>query len=125
MDQVIELIGANLKLILRCNTKGWCKCNLIYDDQIYVLGQEHISYITDRILDIFCDNEQEKVVDQSYKWVLSLADLHCSLYAKRKQRTISLLWQDANTKTIAKVDVSYEESNEWCNQLRQIESLSN
>jgi hypothetical protein len=119
MGQVIELIAGNSKLVLR-STEGLYKCTLFHNYQTHNLGQEQKSYITRRLFSALCEQKQDEVIKQSFKWVLSLAKVHSSLYVLRKESTICLLWQYVYTKTIAKISMSYKEGNKWCNQPRQI-----
>ena len=112
MGQVIELIAGNSKLVLP-STEGLYKCTLFHNNQTHNLGQEQKSYITRRLLSALCKQKQDEVNKQSYKWILSLAEIHSSLYVLQKESNICLLWQYAYTKTIAKICKYYEEGNKW------------
>ena len=121
MGQVIELSVGNWKLELRVGNDDWCECVLVDKTQIHNLGRENLSYITKQLFVALSGTKKQETNDnKSYSWVLSLGEIHSSLYLARGGDTTFLLWQDANAKTLAEISLSLAECLTLCNQLRQI-----
>lgn len=121
MGQVIELHLGDWKLQIVAVNEGWYQCLLVGQKDTYKLGAETLSYITTRLFTALCDHpEQEETGGESYRWVLSLADVHSSLYVVREGNAKRLLWQDANAKTLTEISLSPADCSDLCNQLKQV-----
>jgi hypothetical protein len=121
MNKIIQLHQYNWTLQIALHTDDWCECTLIGETQTYRLGAESPSYIAKKLFTALCElNEQVMPDSQSYLWVLSLAEIHSSLYIAQERDFKFLLWQDADANTLAQMCLSSEDCLTWCNQLKQI-----
>ena len=121
MDKVIKFHQDNWTLELLLRTQDWCDCVLIESEHVHKLGSESLSYIVPRLFAALCESNKPKDSDvSSYSWVLSLAEIHSSLYVAQRGDTKALLWQDADAHSIGEMILSLDDCLAWCNQLRLI-----
>jgi hypothetical protein len=121
MNKLIQLHQNQWILQFTLSTDDWCEFALIGEKQTYRLGAERLCYVAERLFHVLCeDDEQVNSDNQSYSWVLSLAEIHSSLYVVQKGDSKCLLWQDENAKDLAEICLSSVDCLTWCNQLKQI-----
>ena len=103
--------------------KNWCKCWLVIDDNFTYIGAENLQYLKDHLLAGFDDSP--KVISGNlhgydFSWVLSLAEVHTTLYFAEDGQERILLFQDADGKEICTLKLSHNKYLEWRNQILSI-----
>jgi hypothetical protein len=92
-------------------TGGWCHVVLIADGIERPLGAERQKYITDQFLRFF----SETSID--VRWILSLSELHSSLYGCDSGEDVIIHIQDANGSSVCKLVLSQVEKASWIQEL--------
>src|SRR5580658_7243202 len=82
---VLELQVPTATLRLRTNAQGWCQVELLRDERMDVLGADTARIVIDRLTSGLSDppaGESTRCIgDVTVRWVMSLAERHCSIFA--------------------------------------------
>lgn len=120
--EFINLNAGNFSLALKTNKHNYCSLLLRKDDHTKELGYENIEIIIQKFLSMLEGKiflEQNKIVKNcQYINFINLSEKHTSLYAKRIISGMEILFQNGiNLETIAIVFLSFQECQEWKEQL--------
>lgn len=100
---------------------NWCGCTLVTAKGTRYLGAESWRYVMVHLIDGL--NGQGKsagrIEDDEVRWVLSLAEEHCSLYvADREGGTEVFYWQDRRGALVHAMRLSSNDVSAWIDELR-------
>jgi hypothetical protein len=116
----LELMTAGAGLRLEADAGGWARCYLVREGGEVFLGAESFPHIVGRLSSSLCEGEGEAVghiSGRAVRWVMSLGERHCSLYASVGGPETVMFWQDADASLIATLPLGEAEGREWCEQL--------
>lgn len=120
---MIQLSANNYRIEIDITKSNWCKCWLIIDNNITYLGSESLEYLKDHLLAGLDDNPKKisgHLYTYDFSWVLSLAEVHTTLYIAKKGQDRILLLQDSNGKDICIIELRNDRYLEWQNQIGAI-----
>jgi len=120
---MIQLSVNNYRIEIDITNRNWCKCWLIIDDNSTYLGSESLEYLKEHLL-TGLDDDQKKISGHVYghdfSWVLSLAEVHTTLYIAKNGQDRILLLQDTNGQDICIIELPNDKYLEWQNQITAI-----
>ena len=125
MDKVVELNGVGGCIRLFVDRNEWCRCQLVADG-VTDLGAETLTYIVSHLLEALDRTNWQKIGYISncpVRWVLSLAEAHCILYAAESDSDLILIWQGKDEHVIGNLRLSAEQCRQWRNTLSALRSL--
>lgn len=99
---------------------GWTQVHLQTENERHFLGAESFKYILTHLNDAFNENHQkyDGLIDsESVFWVLSLSEIHCSIYANNSTEAFRFYIQNKSGETKFVFDLSLEEKQIWKKQI--------
>jgi predicted ATP-grasp superfamily ATP-dependent carboligase len=122
MGNIVQLDGSGGSIHIDIAPDQWSRCYLVTRNSIE-LGAETSSYLVSHLLTAL-DNDTEELIGEisghKVKWVLSLAEAHCTLYVAKGDSERILFWQDAFAKVIGIIKLSEVEMAQWRKQLEML-----
>ncbi|MBI1928593.1 hypothetical protein HYR99_30665 [Candidatus Poribacteria bacterium] len=118
----VALNGTGGSIHIDTRADRWSQCYLVASERIY-LGAETLSYLVSRLLSALSSDTEEVIGEISghkIRWVLSLAEGHCTLYVARCHSERILFWQNAEAKVIGTITLSQVEMAQWRKQLEML-----
>ncbi len=112
MAQSVELVGLNGGLSVVPSETGWSDVYFHSGEDRFRLGADLLKLIAGKLSSFL---EQQS---SGTRWVLSLAELHSSIYGEYVEGKALLKIQDADAKFVATLEVSAEQQLEWAKTLR-------
>ena len=86
---------------------GWCQVHLLASGVSRPLGAERLKYIATHMSSFLADRTP------GLRWVLSLSELHTSVYGEHVGEEVILHLQDADAKMFAKLALTRTEQKHW------------
>lgn len=109
---VLRTASGSLALVLdEKGVGGWCQVRLLDAAISRQLGAERLEYIAGKLNAFLADPAPRQ------RWVLSLSELHTSVYGEHVAGASILHLQDADANWFAKLELTPTERNEWMHQL--------
>lgn len=99
---------------------GWSRCYLLRPGEEMFLGAHTLAYVAGRLASCLCRDEGDDagtLAGQRVRWVLTLSERHCSLYATLGDADLTLFWQDRDARLLATIELSARERARWCEEL--------
>ncbi|MEO6599766.1 MAG: hypothetical protein ABIQ16_07830 [Polyangiaceae bacterium] len=112
MTQSVELAGLNGGLSVEPTDTGWAHVFFFNDEERIGLGADMLKHIAGQLLSFL---EQR---GPGTKSVLSLFELHFSIYGEHVEGKALLKIQDPDAKFVATLEVNAEQQLEWAKNLR-------
>jgi hypothetical protein len=119
VGEVILLPCAEITLVIAEQTGvAWYGCSLRADSRDTYLGAENRAYLLTHLQSVVEPEEQATSVgvieDHRVRWVLSLAEVHHSLYVRDGPAEVkTLYWQDRDGRTVGVSRLSQSNVLEW------------
>jgi len=106
---VKRLKAGNVDFVLHVHHSGWCQLELHTEDRILKLGAEMQYLIVHRLSHALDDTIEGKNVGSiqgvDVKWVLTLAEKHCSIYVGQVDSERVLFIQSEDCTLLARVNL--------------------
>lgn len=116
----LELRAAATGIRLEADAGGWARCYLTREGGEVFLGAESIAHIVESLSSGLCGAAGEAdghISGRVVRWVLSLAEQHCTLYVTADGGEPTLFWQDRDGSLLATLALPEATRGEWCEQL--------
>ena len=110
----IELVGSNGRLVLASDERGWTRVSLKRDGMSLSLGAERLGGIATKLVAFLTQH------GPGARWVLSLSELHFSVYGEHFADKVVLLIQDGDAQLVAELQLTPSEQQEWIDRLRSL-----
>ncbi len=115
---MIQLFANQYCFKIDTTDNDWCKCWLITGENETYLGAERLKYLKDHLLAGLDDSPKEnsgRLLEANFNWVLSLSEVHTTLYAEMDGQDRVLFFQDANAKEVCRIRLSHDQCLQWSN----------
>ena len=113
--------GATLRLLT--DARGWCQVELATEGSTTALGAETKRIVTERLLTGLTDSLTGKSAGQIHgvtvRWVMSLSERHCSVYAGDVGTDRHLFFQASGGELLATVVLSEQQRYNWLRELQR------
>lgn len=95
---------------------GWTQVHLQVENERHFLGAESFEYISQHLKDALDESSKKTsgfIDSEPVFWVLSLSEIHCSIYANNSNEKFRFYIQNKNAETEFVFDLSSEEKKAW------------
>jgi hypothetical protein len=122
----VRKVTTNRSIVLRCSNGGlaialdpqgvggWSQVHLLHGESSRPLGAERIKYISAQLTSFLTDCASGR------RWVLSLSELHGSLYGEHIGDDAILYVQDADANIAATLKLTSKEKAKWMSDLQSL-----
>jgi len=120
---MIQLFANQYCFKIDTTDNDWCKCWLITGENETYLGAERLKYLKDHLLAGLDDSPKEnsgRLLEDNFSWVLSLSEVHTTLYAEMDGQDRVLFFQDANAKEVCRIRLSQDRCSQWLDKIKSI-----
>ena len=125
MAETLKLnAGSGSLLLQRKPGLEWYECTLLKGGVSVVLGAEQKGYLVRHLRDALSGKPPSpagKVDGITVQWGLSLAEKHGSLYVRRDDGSLVMMWQDEQGELVHSMKLSPQAVAEWLQQLDTFE----
>ena len=115
---VLELTTSRATLRLASDETRWCRVSVVAGSLEIPLGADAEEAIVGRRKAAVSAEAPPGLGTAAPMWVLSLAELHASVYAQWKDRTLDLTLTDADAKLIQRMPLGQEQRWDWTGQVQ-------
>jgi hypothetical protein len=120
---VVELQIPSATLRLRTNAHGWCQVELSRDERTDVLGADTARVVMGRLISGLSESlvgeSTRRIGDITVRWVMSLAERHCSIFAGDVGADRHVFFQGADGHLLGTVVLSESQRNAWLRKLQR------
>ncbi len=102
--------------IIQILENGWTQVYLQTENERHFLGAETFGYILQHLNNAFDEKHQQYncfINSESVFWVLTLSEMHCSIYANNSIEKFKFFIQNKNAEIKFVFDLSSEEKRIW------------
>lgn len=118
---VIELVGSKARLMLSGQPE-WCELRLETLGREIELGADSAAVVLGRLASAVAEpltlEPAGEIGGLSVAWVVSLSEQHTTIYVGASKSRRVLFFQDADGRTLARVDLDERRRGEWSEKLR-------